>query len=116
MASQRARVRGTVAGGDEKENPIVSETKTSHRSRVLRFTVTSALVIAPLAGCGGKDYAPNPGPVETYAPNPGPQDLPPAVPQPQGPQLPADDEVDGGIDAGSGGARTVDDLLEQPTS
>ena len=37
-------------------------------SRVLRFTVTSALVIAPLAGCSPSRTS-NPGPMEVVEPN-----------------------------------------------
>lgn len=79
--------------------------KSSRASRVLRFTVTSALIMAPM-GCGGsnagtaaepeplqvttgtteqpREYAPNPGPNEVPVPvqitaNPGPNEVPPPV-------------------------------------
>jgi len=71
---------------------MTDETKSSKASRVLRFTVTSALLLAPLGGCGSAGAAPeevhvNTGPVEQprYAPNPGPDDV---TPQPEGSQLP----------------------------
>jgi len=89
---------------------MADEKKSSRASRVLRFTVTSALLIAPLGGCGGTTSADNEdhvntGPVEEprYAPNPGPDEV---TPQPQGPQLPQpptsnpgpqEVEVDGGV-------------------
>lgn len=74
--------------GDEK--------KSSNASRVLRFTVTSALVMAPLAGCGTTSVEPerpnvNSGPVvepPRYAPNPGPDEPGAGPTQPLGPQLP----------------------------
>jgi hypothetical protein len=94
----------------------VRDKKTAHTSRVLRFTVTSVLVMAPLAGCGsgGREFAPNPGPVETYAPNPLPQEL--EGPVPQGPQLPAGDEADAGVDWGATAAPVPADVLEPPVS
>lgn len=70
---------------------MADEKKSPRAARVLRFTVTSALLLAPLGGCGGATPADNEdhvntGPVEErYAPNPGPDEV---TPQPQGPQLP----------------------------
>jgi len=71
---------------------MADEKKSSRASRVLRFTVTSALLIAPLGGCGGATSVDNEDHVDTdpverplYAPNPGPDEV---KPQPQGPRLP----------------------------
>ncbi len=93
---------------------MADEKKSSRASRVLRFTVTSALVLAPLGGCGSavaptEEVHVNTGPEEVqYAPNPGPDEL---TPHPQGPQLPqptptptanpgpSEVEVDGGPEA-----------------
>lgn len=102
--------------GDEK--------KGSRASRVLRFTVTSALVMAPLGGCGSSSVEPegpnvNTGPVEEpprYAPNPGPDEAtPPPPPEPQGPLLPnvnamPRDELDAG--AHDGGINLNDLVIE----
>jgi len=67
-----------------------NETKRSHASRVLRFTVTSALVMAPMAGCGTPTHTSNPGPeVVVPSTNPGPE-----------PTSEVAIEVDAGVDAG----------------
>jgi len=78
---------------------MAEEKKSSRASRVLRFTVTSALLLAPLGGCGSpgaETEAPrvNTGPLERprYAPNPGPNETAPQPP----PQI----EVDAGVHAG----------------
>lgn len=93
---------------------MADDKKSQRAARALRFTVTSALLLAPLGGCGGRTPAEteevhvNTGPVEEprYAPNPGPDEV---TPQPQGPQLPQptptptsnpgpqETEVDGGM-------------------
>ena len=65
---------------------MTEKKRSAMASRVLRFTVTSALVVAPLAGCGGSSAEsttstttpevmsnPGPEPIET---NVGPQDSP----------------------------------------
>lgn len=61
---------------------MADDGKATRAGRVLRFTVTSALVVAPLAGCSKSGEPPdgphiNTGPVEQprYAPNPGPDEL-----------------------------------------
>lgn len=68
--------------------------KPTNTSRVLRFTVTSALAIAPLAGCG-PSHTSNPGPTEVVEPNtnPGPEPAPVAV------EVDAGEESDAGTDA-----------------
>ena len=75
---------------------MTDKKKSAMTSRVLRFTVTGALVVVPLAGCGGGSTEsststtpvvttnPAPEPIET---NVGPHD-PPADPQPIEPEDP----------------------------
>jgi len=63
----------------------------SRASSVLRFTVTTALVLAPMAGCGTPTRMTNPGPEEIVQPNTNLQ------PEPT-PEVAA--EVDAGIDTG----------------
>ncbi len=81
---------------------MTDKKKSTTASRILRFTVTGALVVAPLAGCGGgssesmtsttpegevfSNAGPGPDdrPIET---NVGPQD-PPPDPQPIEPEDP----------------------------
>jgi len=77
---------------------MTDKKKSAMASRILRFTVTSALVVAPLAGCGGGstesmtsttpegDAHSNPGPEPTET-NVAPQD-PSADPQPIEPEDP----------------------------
>ncbi len=71
-----------------------------HAARVLRFTVSSALVMAPLVGCG-PSRAINPGPEEVVQPNTSPPEVvlpsanPIAYPTPE-----VAIEVDAGVDAG----------------
>jgi len=69
---------------------MTNDRKRSHASRVLRFTVTSALVMAPMAGCGTPTHTSNPGP-EVVVPNtnPGPEPTPEVA-----------TEIDAGVDAG----------------
>lgn len=65
-------------------------------SRVLRFTVTSALLVAPLAGC---DDASNPSHLNDPAPEPAPSPIVregpvvPEDPEPIHPNVPAQDRT-----------------------
>jgi hypothetical protein len=68
--------------------------KPMNTSRVLRFTVTSALAIAPLAGCG-PSHTSNPGPIEVVEPNTNPG----LEPEPVAVEVDAGEEIDAGTDS-----------------
>ena len=78
---------------------MADDMRSSRATRILRFTVTSALVLAPLAGCGG-----TPPGEEEYV-NTGPVVEPrPATPPVTDPAA----EDDAGVDSGPAAVPIID--------
>jgi hypothetical protein len=103
----------------EEELEMADDGKAPRAGRVLRFTVTSALAVAPIAGCS-KTVEPqeplhiNTGPtaVPTYSINPGPDDVKPAPT----PVLPVANPMPMRLDDAGAPAATAAPSGEKPAS